>query len=261
MSKIRNKEEIRLFNKAGLIKLRDFYNINHTKRKNEFNIPFHMLRDDNLTESLTTKKFMDLDEVSTFSSRYELGKYFYNKLNNDIEDHEKNGQGLWEWIALYFLDSLFSSDKGWRLARMDNYIYIPHKKLRDHYDMPVSPNWVENIPTPHRHCTRGPYLAYESFKSDSKLLVNHPKGPHVFGDIAEQNLSRRWTKDFKIIWKVASSIFILPDGTRKAGWSSTSKTKGSLRRFMDVIDSIMYSHNINKMSPSDLKKELGKEFA
>lgn len=261
MSKLRNKEEIRLFNKDGLIKLRDFYNLNHKKKKNELTIPFHLLRDPSLTESLDTPKYMDLDIVNSFSSRFEFGEYFYKKLNNDIQDHEKNGQGLWEWLAFYFFDSMFSNDKGWKLARMDNYIYLPHKKLREQYNMPISPNWVENIPTPHRHCTRGPYLAYESFGNDSKLLVNNPKGAHVFGDLSEQLLARRWTKDFKLIWKVASTIFIMPDGSRRPGWSNQDGARGSLRRFVKVIDSIMYSHNVSKMSAVDLKSELGNEFS
>ena len=258
MSKSRNTKEIKIFNKEGLIKLRDFYNINKKARKNEFIIPVQWLDDLNLTESLQTPKYIDLDKASSFPNRFEFGKYFYNLLNQDLVDTELNGQGLWEWLALYYFDSMFSASKGWKLSRYDNYIYLPHKGLRAQYNMPVAPNWVEHIATGHRHCTRGPYLAFESFGKDAELLLNAQAGPHVFGDLAEQFLARRWTKDFKIIWKVASQIFILPDGSRKPGWSTSGF--GSLRRFMPVIDSVMYSHNINKMKATDLKNELGAEF-
>ena len=261
MGKSKNKKEIKIFNNAGLIQLRDFYNANRGLKKNDFITPIFMLDDTSLTETLQTPKYIDLDKAASFPGRFEFGKYFYNLLHQDLEDEELNGQGLWEWLALFYFDSTFSNDKGWNLSRFDNYIYMPHKKLREKYNMPVSPNWNENIPTHHRHCTRGPYFAYESFGNDANLLLNNPKGPHVFGDLSEQLLSRRWTKDFKIIWKAASQIFIMPDGTRKPGWSDQNNRKGSLRRFVTVIDSIMYSHNINKMKTADLINELGKEFA
>ena len=53
----------------------------------------------------------------------------------------------------------------------------------------------------------------------------------------------------------------MPDGEMKKGWSSTTGAAGSLRRYIAVVDSIMYEHNLNKMKDSDVIRELGKEFS
>ena len=63
-------------------------------------------------------------------------------------------------------------------------------------------------------------------------------------------------------FKVFKKVFLIPgtNSSLKKGWSS-EKGSGSLRRYIAVVDSIMYEHNLNKMKDSDMIRELGKEFS
>ena len=262
MAKARNTKEIKKFNDKGLIELRNFYYLNNGKKKNELTIPLQLLDDPTLTISLESPKYIDLDKARIFSNRFELAKYFYNLLHQTISDSEFHGQGMWEWIGLFYFDSLFSTTAhGWKLRRYDHYIYMPGKKDRNTYSMPITPQWNEANPTGDRHCVRGSYLAYESFPNEAELILESPYGPAFRGDLAEAFLARRWIKDYSIVNKVFKKVFLLPDGTKKKGWSSTTGGAGSLRRYIAVVDSIMFEHNLNKMNDSDVIKELGKEFA
>lgn len=262
MAKAKNTIEIKKFNKDGLIELRDFYHSNYDQKKTDLTIPEHLLLDPAYTNSLETPKYIDLDKANTFINRYELGKYFYNLLHQSISDSELNSQGMWEWIALYYFNSVFStSGKGWTLNRYDHYIYMPSKKERDTYNMPVTPQWSETTGTGDRHCVRGSYIAYESFPNEADVILNASYGPAFRGEAAEQLLARRWIKDYDIVNKVFKKVFLMPDGTMKKGWSNTKGAAGSLRRYIAVVDSIMYEHNLNKMKDSDVIRELGKEFS
>ena len=265
MTKRKNSVEIKKFNKDGLIELRDFYHSNwdpkNKKKKEELTIPTHLLTDPALTRSLETPKYIDLDKAKIFVNRYELGKYFYNLLHQSVSDSELNGQGMWEWLALYYFDSVFSaSGKGWTLNRYDHYIYMPSKKERNTYNMAVTPQWSETTGTGDRHCVRGSYIAYESFPDEAEVILNASYGPAFRGEAAEQLLARRWIKDYGIVNKVFKKVFLLPDGGLKKGWSNTKGAAGSLRRYIAVVDSIMYEHNLNKMKDNDVIRELGKEF-
>ena len=263
MAKGKNSLEIKKFNKDGLIELRDFYHANYKKKKADISIPSHLCADPLLTMSLDTPKYIDLDKAKNFDNRYELAKYFYNLLHQSISDEELNSQGMWEWITLQYFDSVFTTSKhGWTLRRYDNYIYMPSKKERDTYKMPVSPQWSETTGTGDRHCVRGPYIAYESFPNEAKVILNADYGSAFRGDAAEQLLARRWIKDYGIVNKVFKKVFLIPgtDSSLKKGWSS-EKGPGSLRRYIAVVDSIMYEHNLNKMKDSDVIRELGKEFS
>ena len=269
MAKLKNTIEIKKFNKDGLIKLRDFYVLNGAggdfakgNKKDEFKIPIHFLADSALTESLDTPKKIDLDKANQFTSRYELGKYFYNLLHQTLTDSELNSQGIWEWIALFYFDSMFSTSKrGWKLRRYDHYIYTPGKSERARYKMPVSVQWRENMPTGMRHCVRGPYFAYGTFKEGAELILDSSTGPAFRGQMAEEMLSRRWIQHYKIVNSCMKKVFVLPDGSLKKKWNSTSAgLPGTLRRYLAVVDSVMFEHNLYKMKDQDLIKELGKEF-
>ena len=261
VAKGKNITEIKKFNKDGLIELRDFYIANYKKKKADLTIPSHLLFDPALTISLDDPKYIDLDKAKTFDNRFELGKYFYNLLHQTISDKELNGQGMWEWLTLYYFDSVFSTQGKWILNRYDHYIYMPSKKERDTYNMPVSPQWSETTGTGDRHCVRGSYIAYESFPNEAEIILNASSGPAFRGEAAEQLLARRWIKDYDIVNKVFKKVFLMPDGTMKKGWSNTKGAAGSLRRYIAVVDSIMYEHNLNKMKDSDVIRELGKEFS
>lgn len=261
VAKGKNSIEIKKFNKDGLIKLRDFYLANHEKKKAEISIPNQLLLDPTLTMSLDDPKYIDLDKANTFDNRFELAKYFYNLLHQTISDKELYGQGMWEWLTLYYFDSVFSAHGKWKLRRYDHYIYMPSKKERDTYKMPVSPQWSETTGTGDRHCVRGSYIAYASFPNEAEVILCANSGPAYRGEAAEQLLARRWIKDYGIVNKVFKKVFLMPDGEMKKGWSSTTGAAGSLRRYIAVVDSIMYEHNLNKMKDSDVIRELGKEFS
>ncbi len=261
MAKRKNKEEIKKFNKDGLIELRNFYHDNFKKKKADIKTPTHLLLDPALTLPLDDPKYIDLDKANTFNNRYELAKYFYNLLHQSISDEELNSQGMWEWIALYYFDSVFSASGKWTLNRYDHYIYMPSKKERDIYNMSISPQWSETTGTGDRHCVRGSYIAFESFPNEAEVILNSSSGPAFRGEAAEQLLTRRWIKDYGIVNKVFKKVYLMPDGTMKKGWSNTKGAAGSLRRYIAVIDSIMYEHNLNKMKDSDVIRELGKEFS
>ncbi len=264
MSKTNNKKQIMVFNKDGMLAFRDFLLPARDQKRQDFSIPIDFLDDPNLIQPLETPKYIDLNKAKSFSSRFELAKYLFNLMNQTLTEQEVYGQGLWEWLCLFYFEMFTSVDRGWTLNRYDHYIYLPSKTISTKYHHSVTPNWMVNKPTDMRHCIRGPYLTYKWFGSNSKIILESPWGPAWRGDIAEGMLARRWIKDYPFIVEVMHKVAVNPDGSLKTVWGKTPKgylEPGSQRSFIARVDNFRYSHNFNLLKPNELKKLIGDEFA
>ena len=263
MSKSNNQIQIMQFNKDGLEAYKDFIVTNFNQKKGNFSIPLDYLTTPDLIKPLKTPKYIDLNKAKTFDSRYELAEYLYNLLHQTLTEEEIYSQGLWEWLALFYFD-MFTAEGGWKLRRMDNYIYMPSKYQREKYGSPISPNYDENTPTDSRHCVRASYMAYQAFKKNAKVMLEAKSGSAFRGDMAEQMLSRRWLKDYPMIVEAAMKSSTESDGSQKKAWLSVRTgyiEPGSLRSFISRVDNFMFSHNFNKLDTKELRKLLGSEFS
>ena len=263
MSKNKNKKEIMVFNKDGMIAFRDFLISARDQKRKDFSIPIDFTDDHNLIQPLSSPKYIDLDKAKSFSSRFELAKYLFNLLDQTISDQELYGQGLWEWLTLFYFEMFTSSSKGWVLNRYDHYIYLPSMTISAQYNHAVTPNWNVNKPTDIRHCIRGSYVAFKHFKDNSKIILESPFGPAFRGEAAEGMLARRWIRDYPFVVEVMHKVALNSDGSIKSQWGKARKgylEPGSQRSFIARVNNFRYSHNFNLLASKELKKLLGDEF-
>jgi hypothetical protein len=263
MSKVKNKKEIMVFNSDGMIEFRNFLNSSRGQKRKDFSIPLDYLTDPNLIKPLSVPRYIDLDKAKSFDSRFDLAKYLYNLLNQTLTEQEIYGQGLWEWLTLFYFEMFALGSKGWVLNRYDHYIYLPSSAKAKKYNHSVSPNWNVKNPTGIRHCVRGSYFAYQYFKENAQFVLEAPSGPAFRGDIAEGILARRWIKDYPFIVEVMHKVALNADGSVKTVWGKNPTgylEPGSQRSFIARVENFVYSHNFNLLDSKDLRRLIGAEF-
>lgn len=259
---------IRKLNEKGLKHFADFLLEHYKKEINESELPTFLLNDNDFSEELSVPK--KIKEV-TCNNRFELGKHYYNYLNQDLNEEELEGQGLWSWLALFHFDLLYAGN----YLRVEHYIPLgaAHQGIinKQFINAPkpfIYKNFGWTNPLEYRHPIKGYFHAYKYWGNDARILISQSMTSQ--GDIMESIGGLLWLKQYKITMELFKALFwdASSESFKKANGKSALSTKagskaylGGLRRAIAIVDALMEIHNFDKFKKTrHLVELMGDEF-
>jgi|TARA_Y100000294_G_C8566071_1_gene340868 hypothetical protein len=177
-------------------------------------------------------------EKKTFKTSYDLGDYVNKILNNLDHNIVAEDAALWDWLALFFFDEIFSSKmKGYSEHR---YIYNNDWKLK------------------FRHLIRGPWWCVNYYEKNSKLLLCEE--PYTYINWAEQFIKNREIREFKTVMEICYLMYF--DQKKQKYIPGTHRDKaGCLFRLRDKLNQYFCVYDLWFMSAKEIMNLLPKEFS
>tara|TARA_Y100001978_G_C23682309_1_gene429755 strand:- start:151 stop:939 length:789 start_codon:yes stop_codon:yes gene_type:complete len=198
----------------------------------------------------------ELDQSTTFSNRFEFGKYLYKDLGEFLKDKNErkkysNNPHFWSWIVLVYIEQL--SNKFKQSNRPDRYI-----PAMGDYKIYGSHN------TAHRHMARESYRLYERFGEESKIYFNKKKLFET-GNIIESIRSRQDTSNHDGIHKYLllkykdKDGYAIPKAAEPEKWKNRDIEKITGRESTVRLAKIYRRLNINYVGPLLNAFEIGEK--
>ncbi|HEY8949460.1 MAG TPA: hypothetical protein VIM56_11295 [Rhizomicrobium sp.] len=202
--------------------------------------PFELLQDDRYSAPLSVEIPVSRRE---FKSRYELGAYLNTILAPLSARQFSRDQGLWNWLALYFFNQLWTPKKdGSRsLGEIARYVLPAEYNYNKYYRQLVREAW--NFVRMHGELAR--------------VALTSPL--HVRGEIAEQLASRQWTAGNSAILEAAGRLFIDAGGNSKRGVAGKGRP-GTARRLSDVVQQFDRTYDLSACDADKVLELLPAEF-
>ena len=180
-------------------------------------------------------------EERGFASRLEAARYLDGKLGGK-GDVDYNA-GLWSWLALFYFDQICPLLENGKRQVGAEARYIPGTMSWRYY----------------RHLLAGPYRVYRLHRECAKLLLSGPLDKP--GDFMEQLASRQELITNRAIIGAAAHLYFDEKNQRpKRGAASTKHERGTLRRFIDLVQQLDLTYDLYSMQPAELVQLLPKEF-
>jgi len=232
--------KLRKLNAAGLEEFERF--LDSLTSETPLSFPDALLIDQATSEPLAG----DIDvERKRFGSRFDAAKYLNEVLARaEMAELEKD-KGLWAWLSLFFFDQLCVPDGSGQRKPGARAKWIPETDDYRRY---------------YRHLLAGPYLIYRSHHDNPARAFVLLCGPlDRPGEIVEQLASRQEIVANKAVLETATNLYIDSEtGHPKRG--AAGKTRGSARRFAEILNQFDVTWDLSIMESSDLVKMLPKEF-
>ncbi|MDI6720650.1 MAG: hypothetical protein QMD46_13685 [Methanomicrobiales archaeon] len=183
-------------------------------------------------------------EAKIFSSKMEAARYLSAILQRlNLEDKYYN-IGLWSWLSAFYFDSVCPAGPNGTRKIGRVYRYIPSQG-RD---------W-KHI---YRHLLANPVRIYTYHQESAKILLYGPL--YQQGDFIEQVTSRQDFARNKGIIHALGDLYWDPGRNLPKIGSSNRKKKGTLRRFIDVIQQFDLTYDLYSLSSDDILNLLPAEF-
>lgn len=231
--------EVRAFNREGTQKFENW--LSQMKNDTISDLPDELIREDNLTQPVEGAESIELRE---FANKRELGEYLFQKLKKS----DLSNRGMWNWLAGFYLNQLCPLKNGKRKkpGNLNRYVITRSSYTSDDF---------------RRHLIAMPVLFCKAYEgNDTVLNVILASGKiHQHGEFQEQPLA---TKEYYNCMPMLSAIGRLyyDDENKKLTPGAAGKDAGSIRRFIEVIGSIGYTHHFYSMKPEKILEILPKEF-
>lgn len=207
-------------------------------------IPTELLQD-----SKTSEDYMYLETPlpCDFSSRYTLGVFLNNLLENYDPLEINNDTELWSSFSLIWFDQLCKKDSSGKRTPGELYRYVLKESYRHFY----------------RHLVRTPWQLVREHGEGARFLLipprDHSMPLSVSGEILEQIGGRQHVLSSKNLVKVANSIYFDNDKCRpKKGVAGSGP--GSARRFGLVTRQLDLTFDPECMTVEELRILLPSEF-
>ena len=172
-----------------------------------------------------------------FKSAYDLGVCLDNALRDLSYIKIQNDAALWDWIALFFFDQIFTE----KMRGFSEYRYILNDDWRFIF----------------RHLTRTPWWCVQYYGEPSKLLLCEE--PYKSIDWLEQFIKNREIREFKTSLELCYTMYF--DKKTNSYKPGTSKGKqGGLHRLRDKLNQYFCIYDLWHMELNDIIKLLPKEF-
>lgn len=176
-------------------------------------------------------------EKKNFKTSFDLGVYIKNILDSlDYSVFEEDA-AMWDWLALFFFDEIFSLKmKGYSELR---YIYNDDWKLK------------------YRHLIRAPWWFVNYYGDYSKLLLCEE--PFTYINWAEQFIKNREIRELKTSLEICYMMYF--DKKRQKYKPGTHREKpGCLFRLRDKLNQYFCVYDLWFMNAKDIINLLPKEF-
>ncbi|MDZ8118203.1 hypothetical protein [Pontiella agarivorans] len=236
------KKIVKALNDKGIQLFRDYlYDLKSDPGKD---IPISLLDDTALT--ISVDGYATVEDTVAFSTRLDAGKYLFEALGL-VSDSELENTGMWAWLSLFFFDQVCPANgKGLRSPGQD-YRYIP------------SGGFGKGA---HRHLLKIPFMIYKTHRMTGRvLLVSDLTKP---GNINEEVVSRQKLISNPSIVEVLDLLYYDKNLDRvKKGIDDKKKVltkKGSLRRFVQVINQFELTYDLYSMNSESIVSLLPEDF-
>ncbi len=228
--------KLRLLNQDGLAEFQRY--LTGLRNGHMKEPPFDLL--DNPATSEELLPLIDI-EYRDFATRYELGCYLVDKLSV-LDQHEiSHDSGVWSWIALWLFDQLCPSDKDGHRKPREDYHYVLSRDYRHHA----------------RHAIRTTYQFVRRYGSEVVFMFSQSLEKR--GEIVEQLVARQELAAAPGVVQAASILYNDPDRhSFKIG--SAGSGRGSVRRFVRVLQQFQLTYDLFSISGKDLVVLLPNEF-
>ena len=199
--------------------------------------PLDLLTDDYFSEDLPWAVTLP---HKTLKTRFEMGKFIAKHLAPCSQTHISHDVGLWSWLALFFFDQLCPAISGKRKLS-ENYTYILSRDYKHHP----------------RHSVRTTYMLVRDY--GDKVAFMFSKGLHERGEIVEQLAARQELVACRGVVETAHALYDDP-ARRTFKRGAASKGKGSVRRFISVLQQFNLTYDLGSLGSGDILPMLPSEF-
>jgi len=232
--------KIRRLNEQGIANFETF--IYSFESEQIQNIPYNMLSDDSMTESLG----IDIEIKNIiFRTRFNAAEYLYTLFEKSGLKSVESDRGLWSWLSLFYFEQLCPG-KGKTRQKPGNIArWIPAtRNFRRYY----------------RHLLAGPYRIYRTHRDNPERAMILLCGPlSAPGDIVEQLASRQEIITNKGIVETATLLYYdKKSGKPKRG--AAGKGAGSCRRLVSLMGQLDLTWDLYTMTSTEILSMLAGEF-
>lgn len=187
------------------------------------------------------------DEIAmpdaTFGSRMDAAVHFDGLLEN-VTGISLQDRGLWAWLTLYYFDSVCPADESGKRKIGREERHIPDPAFRRYY----------------RHLLSGPFNIYRAHRDAPErafaVLCSPVDSP---GDVVESLASRQDLITCPAVMEAATVLYV-DNTTRRHKRGAARKTKGSARRFADVMMQLDLTYDLHQIPTERLLEMLPEEF-
>jgi hypothetical protein len=227
-----NEEGIKAFS-AFLVALRE---------KPDTSVPWNLLEDFNLTETITPSVEVEKRE---FSSSAEAASYLLKKLKPLPESLVLENRGLWTWLSLYYFDSICPVRSERRKVRSTEfYVYDPKHPHRAYY-----------------HLLNVPWRIVRMAPEHYRLFLSGPV--HQQNEVTREVMKRLYLLRIPCLFEVLDRLYWdeRQQRPRKGIVSRDRVVPGDLRnRFPIRIRQLEKTYDLVSLTADQLIDLLGEEF-
>lgn len=179
-----------------------------------------------------------------FRTRFEFARYLQETLAPLRRAAIAHDSGLWDWLALFYIDQLCPIRRGSRRIRgLERYILS--QDFRKYY----------------RHLVASSYILHDLHGESARLLLHSPLDVHP--DVVEQLASRQAVITNRALIRAAGQLYFDPsggDGGRPKRGITDRDQPGTLRRLVAIVDQIELTYDLQAMDADAILALLPEEF-
>ncbi len=229
--------KIRKLNKSGIKEFERF--VENLRNGGKQNTPHYLLTDPATSEPLEFE--LELD-TGKFDSRYELGVYLAEKLNNTDVQKVIGDSGFWSALALFWFDQLcpLKTDGSRKPSMVYNYVLSENYNHRP------------------RHAIFTTWQLVDLYGEHSHYLLSRELP--VRGELIEQLMARQYFLSCEGIMQAASKLYY--DSERKTFKKGAAgrTSAGCVYRFVNWLQQLEINYDLFSISSEDLIGLMPKEF-
>jgi hypothetical protein len=200
-----------------------------------------------LTDPETSEPIEPAVEVHprSFANRLEMARYVYDLLSASRIESPETDAGLWAWLALFYFEQLCPSDRSGRARPGERARWIP---------------LVEDFRRYYRHLIAGPYRVFKAHRDEPERALALLCGPpHEVSEVYRELAGRQELVTNSAVIAAVTRIYY-DDAKGKLKRVGTSRTPGSVRRFVEVLMQLDVTWDLYSMSADELIVMLPPEF-
>jgi hypothetical protein len=182
-------------------------------------------------------------ENRPFSSKLEMAKYLYERLQVLPHPQVDQDVGLWSWLSVYYFDLLCPENNLGKRTPGRDYRYVLDLNFRVY----------------RYHMLLGPYTTYKLHGAGAPLLLHGPL--YETGRFyLELSARQAFITNRGIIEAANLLYFDATKGTPKRGAAVTARKPGALIRFIDVVQQLELTYDLYSMNGEEVLALLPSEF-
>jgi len=201
-----------------------------------------------LTDPKMTEKTVPAVEIERriLGNRFVAAQYLFNLFKKAGMGNVERDRGLWAWLSLFYFNELCPEDRDGRRRPGEIARWVPDPLSWRYY----------------RHLLAGPYRIYAAHQDKPERAMLVLQGPlHKPGDIVEQFAARQEVITNRGIMEAASILYYDRDGGGPKRGAASKDGKGTVRRFMDILNQFDVTWDLYSLEAPDVLRMLPEEFS